>query len=76
MVYCDPPYENTNEYKEGGFDSKAFYDWAISQPVPVYFSSYKISDKRFKLIKAINTRSNFRANAAYNFENVYWNGVE
>lgn len=80
MVYCDPPYENTNEYKEGGFDSQAFYDWAISQSVPVYFSSYKISDKRFKLIKAINTRSNLdyrtRANAAYNFENVYWNGVE
>lgn len=79
MVYCDPPYENTNEYKEGGFDSQAFYDWAISQSVPVYFSSYKISDKRFKLIKAINTRSNLdyrtRANAAYNFENVYWNGV-
>lgn len=74
------PYENTNEYKEGGFDSQAFYDWAISQSVPVYFSSYKISDKRFKLIKAINTRSNLdyrtRANAAYNFENVYWNGVK
>ena len=80
VVYCDPPYENTNEYKEGGFDSQAFYDWAISQSVPVYFSSYKISDKRFKLIKAINTRSNLdyrtRANAAYNFENVYWNGVQ
>lgn len=80
LVYCDPPYENTNEYKEGGFDSQAFYDWAISQPIPVYFSSYKISDKRFKLIKAINMRSNLdyrtRANAAYNFENVYWNGVK
>lgn len=64
----------------GGGGSVSFYDWAISQPVPVYFSSYKISDKRFKLIKAINTRSNLdyrtRANAAYNFENVYWNGVE
>lgn len=79
VIYCDPPYENTNEYKEGGFNSKRFYDWVAAQTVPVYFSSYKVTDTRFKLVKAINTRALLdhrqRDAAPYNFENVYWNGV-
>lgn len=52
VVYCDPPYEGTASYS-GGFDHKAFYDWAASRDYPVYFSSYQnISDKRFKMIWA------------------------
>lgn len=80
ILYCDPPYENTTEYREKGFDSKAFYDWAMAQPYPVYISSYKVSDPRLKLVKAINTRSlmnsAFDDKPTYNYENVYWNGVE
>lgn len=79
LVYCDPPYENTAEYKEGSFDHKAFYDWVASRPYPVYFSSYEISDKRFKVVKAINTRSLLAAaytdKPSYNYEKLYWNGV-
>lgn len=79
VVYCDPPYENTNEYKEGKFNHAKFYDWVAAQTVPVYFSSYKVNDSRFKLVKAINTRALLdhrqRDDAPYNFENVYWNGV-
>lgn len=79
VVYCDPPYENTNEYVEGGFNSKAFYDWVANCEHPVYFSSYKISDTRFKLVKAINTRAQLdhrqrSGGMPYNFENLYWNG--
>ena len=80
IIYCDPPYENTAEYKEGGFDHKAFYDWAANNKHPVYISSYKVSDDRFKLVKAVNTRSLLNAakqgKPEYNYENVYWNGVE
>lgn len=80
VVYCDPPYEGTAEYGEGGFNHQAFYDWVASRDYPVYFSSYKIADTRFKLVKAINTRSLLRssqsAEASYNYENLYWNGVE
>lgn len=80
LVYCDPPYENTAEYREGGFDHKAFYDWVMMQTFPVYVSSYKVSDERFKLVKAVNTRSLLAAaysdKPSYNYENVYWNGVE
>lgn len=80
VVYCDPPYENTAEYREGGFDHKAFYDWVMMQDFPVYVSSYKVSDPRFKLVKAVNTRSllasAYTDKPSYNYENVYWNGVE
>lgn len=47
VVYCDPPYENTAKYSEGGFNHKKFYDWVASRPYQVYFSSYEISDTRF-----------------------------
>lgn len=80
LLYCDPPYENTAEYREGGFDHKTFYDWVMSRPYPVYVSSYKVSDPRMKLVKAVNTRSLLNSSksekSSYNYENVYWNGVQ
>lgn len=79
VVYCDPPYEATAEYREGNFNSKVFYDWVASRKFPVYFSSYKISDKRFQMVKAINTRSllasAYSDKPTYNWEALYWNGV-
>lgn len=80
IIYCDPPYEATAEYREGDFNHKQFYDWCMAQTVPVYVSSYEVSDKRMKLVKAVKTRSllaqktsdNYHAN----YENIYWNGVE
>ena len=47
IVYCDPPYENTNNYDKKDFNHAEFYDWVASRPYKVYFSSYEISDKRF-----------------------------
>jgi site-specific DNA-adenine methylase len=76
VVYCDIPYENTAEYdKENGFNHKAFYEWAISRPYKVYFSSYKISDNRFKKCFAINKRSLMAGSKTnlYNFEMIYSN---
>ncbi len=79
VVYCDPPYENTAEYREGDFDHKAFYEWVMTRPYPVYVSSYKLSDPRLKLVRAVNTRSLMNAafdKATYNYENLYWNGQD
>ncbi len=80
VVYCDPPYEGTAEYREGAFDHKAFYEWCMTRDFPVYVSSYQVSDPRFKRIKAINTRSLLAAaytdKPTYNYENIYWNGVK
>lgn len=79
IVYCDPPYEGTAEYREGAFNHQEFYDWCMAQTVPVYVSSYQVSDPRFKRVKAINTRSLLSKktleNTLRNYENIYWNGV-
>ena len=44
VVYCDIPYQNNSGKKDygGDFDFGAFYQWAVSRPYPVYFSSYKL----------------------------------
>lgn len=47
VVFLDPPYENTAQYSDDGFNHKEFYDWVASRPYRVYFSSYEISDNRF-----------------------------
>jgi len=79
IIYCDPPYEGTAEYREGAFNHKEFYDWCMAQTVPVYISSYKVSDTRLKLVKAVQTRSllasAYSKEPTYNYENLYWNGV-
>jgi site-specific DNA-adenine methylase len=79
IIYCDPPYEGTEEYRGGAFNHKKFYDWCMAQTVPVYVSSYQVSDPRFKRVKAINTRSLLNSSgskeSSYNYENIYWNGV-
>ena len=73
IVYCDPPYENTAKYQEDGFNHKEFYDWVASRPYQVYFSSYKISDDRFKIVWACKKRSlmNGARTTAYNYECIY-----
>ena len=74
VVYLDPPYEGTAGYNEEGFDHKAFYDWCASRPYQVWFSSYKISDDRFKLVWAKRLRGTFAgAQDNYNFECLYTN---
>ena len=50
IVYCDPPYENYRSDAYGRFDSQKFYDWVASRPYQVFFSSYNITDSRFKAV--------------------------
>ena len=73
VVYIDPPYESEADY-DGGFNFKQFYDWVYEQPYQIWFSGYKISDNRFKMIWARELRSSYGAkNAAVNFECLYTN---
>ena len=44
VVYCDPPYASTNQYKAGDFDSAAFWEWARTRDYPVYVSEYSAPD--------------------------------
>lgn len=75
VVYCDPPYEATAGYS-GGFDHKRFYDWLASRPYEVFFSSYQISDKRFKMIFAKGKQGLMggAANQKARYECLYTNG--
>lgn len=40
VVYCDPPYANTDQYNVGDFDSAAFWQWCRTRDFPVYVSEY------------------------------------
>ena len=75
IVYCDPPYEGTAKYSKDGFDHKQFYDWVMSRPYQIWFSSYQISDKRFKMVWA-KGKTNLMAGASgqkQNYECIYTN---
>ena len=42
VVYCDPPYEDTDCKGYKGFDNEAFYQWVETRPYTVYFSTYEM----------------------------------
>lgn len=80
VVYCDPPYENTAKYNsKTDFDIKKFYDWVATRPFKVYFSSYLISDDRFKMVWAEGKRSlmaqKTKENYKVNYECLYTNMI-
>ena len=79
VVYCDIPYQNIYENKANDygqiFDSGSFYNWAISRPYPVYFSSYSLggivweTDKQVTL--AAQTNNVYRREVLYCVDNDY-----
>ncbi len=46
IIYCDPPYRGTNEYKNE-FDHERFYDWCGRQKEMVLISEYRMPEDRF-----------------------------
>ena len=74
VVYCDIPYQGTNDY--GAFEHRQFFDWAASRTFPVYISEYNIDDSRFKLVYEIErkTKLSHKGQTAHHSEKLYWNG--
>ncbi len=62
IVYCDPPYANTNRYglNGSGFDNEAFWEWARHCIQPVFISEYE-APKDFVCIAEIPTTSKIAA---------------
>lgn len=60
IIYCDPPYEGTAEYREGAFN------YQVSDP---RFKRVKAINTRSLLNSSKSKES------SYNYENIYWNGV-
>lgn len=52
VIYCDPPYRNTTNYKTGAFDYNAFYDWCVrmSEHNTVLISEYNMPSDRFEVV--------------------------
>lgn len=53
VIYCDPPYQGTAEYVEGGFNHVKFWQWVrdTSKTNAVYISEYSAPDD-FKVIRS------------------------
>lgn len=51
VVYCDPPYEDTDCKGYKGFDNEAFYQWVETRPYIVYFSTYEMDKLNSRFIK-------------------------
>ena len=75
VVYCDPPYAGTAEYKEGAFDHAKFLQWCRDCKKPVFVSEYK-APADFKVVAEFEHRSTLSATnkAKKTIEKVYWNG--
>ncbi len=75
VIYCDPPYSGTAEYKEGAFDHVAFWHWCREQTKPVFISEYS-APADFKVIAEFKHMSLLSAvnKANITVEKVFWNG--
>ena len=66
IVYLDPPYEGTTDYKLGGFNHKDFWDYArelVRQGHAVYVSEYQ-SPQDFTCVWSKEVKSSLSANGA------------
>lgn len=52
VIYCDPPYSNTQQHYNGSFDSDEFLEWCkfMSQNNVIIVSEYNIDDKDFDCV--------------------------
>lgn len=55
VIYCDIPYEGTDEYLTE-FDFEKFYSWCEKQTEPLFISSYKMPEDRFVCVAMFKHR--------------------
>lgn len=63
LIYLDPPYKGTTEYKDGGFDHEQFYEWCREQAKNniVFVSEYDAPDG-FECVWSQEVKSSLSAN--------------
>jgi site-specific DNA-adenine methylase len=81
VIYCDPPYENTKQYRVGSnFNYLDFWNWFRTSPYTIYVSSYNAPadikplnfEKKLQLLDNGHRGEN-KPKKSVN-ENLYWNG--
>lgn len=90
VVYCDIPYENTDCGIYHSFNNIEFYNWCLTRPYQVFFSSYRLKtvpkglyevwskEKRVRTSSSTNQKFNIEViycNQPYNKQNTYIFGV-
>ena len=52
LIYCDPPYQNTTQYKHNQFNHTEFYEWCVNMAKNniVLVSEYNINHPNFQEI--------------------------
>ena len=71
--YSDKAKRKYKKTIKESFNSKQFYDWVASRDYQIFFSSYEINDKRFKIIDKIEKINLMSSNEKKNFEYIYTN---
>ena len=64
LIYCDPPYKGTTEYKDGSFDHDKFYEWCREQVKlgnVVFVSEYEAPED-FECVWQQEVKSSLSAN--------------
>ena len=76
IVYCDPPYQDTAEYKEG-LNHADFWEWVKNHRLPVFVSEYS-APVDFAIVAEFEHRSTLSStnNAKVTIEKLFWNGVK
>lgn len=70
VIYCDPPYINTQPYKGSStFNHNDFYEWCLTKK-NIFISEYTMP-KEFKIISSIERYCTFNTNRKKVTENLY-----
>lgn len=76
IIYCDPPYENTEKYIKG-VNHNSFFEWCLLQNNAVFISEYQdLSKYGFIKVFEIEKRQllNKNSETKNNIEYLFWNG--
>jgi DNA adenine methylase len=74
VIYCDPPYKGTAGYLSD-FDHDKFWDWARSQPYPVFVSEYT-APKDIKTVAAFYKRETLSQSKTQSVEKLFLTGCD
>lgn len=70
VIYCDPPYQNTNKYNVR-FNHDEFYNWARNQK-NIYISEYRMPED-FKEVSSLKKTCSFNHSAKVTTEKLFTN---
>lgn len=65
VIYCDIPYQGSENYFKNKFDYEAFFAWCAKQTEPVFVSSYELPPDKFDCIAEFKHLCSIRKDKTY-----------